>query len=933
MHAKNAGYGYRLCGAGMLLLLALLFGLQNRPASPVEAQANRPPNPPGIQGPFVAPPVTPAEYNGSLLDREQQAADARAESAGPQPLKYTPNTFPKGAAPVLEHWTDALVQDSFGGQLMPGLQQAFAGISLSGGGSGHPPDPNGDVGPAHYIQVVNTSLAIFDKASGNLVTQQTFNTFFEGTNTPCDYRNGGDPVVVYDRFAGRWLISDFSIAGPYYECIAISKTSDPVNGGWYFYGVPISQDLMNDYPKVGVWRDGYYFSFNMFADPNSQDAVWAGVQVWAFEKNRLLNGQAIQAVSFALPADSGYETLLPGHALSEPPAGTPALYASVTPPNRLFVWKFAPNWSTPALSNFSGPQAIDVAEFASADSVEQPGTTTLLDSLSPRPMMQLIYRAVDGIDALWLAHSVTHRGNAAMRWYELRHPAGTAALYQQGTYQPDSHNRWMGALAVDADGNMAMGYSISSASLYPGIRYTGRLAGETLGRLPQGENVLVNGGGAQLTSKRWGDYSSMSVDPQDDCTFWYTGEYYATSGTNWQTRIAAFQFPSCRQPKGSLQGVVRNALTHQPVANVPLVAASSEQQMTVTSDISGTYTITLGAGTYQVTAGPLAPGYPSAVITSSVVLTADQVTQLDILLAPAPSLTEAGQAVNDQFPDGNQNGFPEPGENNLQLVNTLRNNGAITATHITARLESLTPGLVISQSLAAYPNIPAGGIAANLAPFTFSVSKAITCGLDLDFRQTITDSYQTYTETFSLPAAIQLERLERYQNDVEAGAAGWTTAGINNTWGITNTTAHSPVSSWADSPSGSYLNNSDARLISPVLDLSNFRETQVRFWTRYALEAGYDYVYLEYSTDGGTNWVTEGNALAILNGQQSEWKEYVIDAPVLDQQAAVQLRFRLVSDAGVTGDGIYLDDFAISYIPYVCAFRQRTNLRFPVIYK
>lgn len=887
-----------------------------------------------VQGPRLSDEITPAEFTGSLLDLPQQP-QALQLAQPPQPLKYTPGTRPKGSAPSLDQWIDPILQDTPPGQTMPGLIRSFDGISMASGGSGWPPDPVGDVGEAHYIQAVNTSIAIFDKAGGNAITAFSFNDFFSGTNTPCDYNNHGDPVVVYDRLTQRWLITDFSIGGPYYECIALSKTSDPISGGWYFYAVKISTNAINDYPKVGVWNDSYVITFNMFGQPGD---VWGGAQVWAFEKSRMVSGQKVQAVSFAISAESGYGGLLPSHALSAPAAGSPSYVATVSAPNQLLIWKLQPNWSNPASSTFSStPYIVPVANFALADSVPQPGVSDLLDSLSPRPMMQLIFRRANGAESLWLNHTVTNRGVGAIRWYEVDQLGGSPTLVQQGTYQPDPNHRWMGSLAVDRDGNMALGYSISSETIYPGIRYTGRMAGEIPGQLPQGENVLIPGSGSQTgvsASNRWGDYSAMSVDPGDDCTFWYTTEYYAISGANWRTRVGSFKYPSCGQAKGHIQGVVRNAVTNQPVANALVSATSNSQQMTVLTNEFGVYAISLAPDMFSLKAGPLAPGYPTQVSLENVPLAAGNVTLRDLLLNPAPNLVEGSQSVVEPLSGWFNNGYAEPGEQNLQLFNGLLNNGAITATLVSAKLESLTSGVVVTEALSAYPDILAGQAANNLTPFRFSLASSLTCGQEIRFRKTITESLKTTTQTFSLRAGIPATRAAIYSNTFE-GPVDWTPGGISPTWAITTTLAHSPSHAWTDSPSGSYADNSNQWITSPLINLSGREGVQARFWARYALEPGYDYVYLEYSTDGGASWKTQGDGLALLNGVQNSWQEIVVAAPQLDQQSQVRLRFRLVSDGGVNMDGVYLDDVRLTYQPYVCLYGlgQQPHLWLPLVKK
>lgn len=877
--------------------------------------------------PYLRGEVVPYDFNGNLAELGNRPGPTQA--ATPLPLKYTPGTEPKGSAPNLDRWQDPVVQDAPINPPSGITLRSFEGISFANAGnSGWPPDTNGDVDDTYYIQTVNIAIGIYEKSTGAPVTIITFNDFFNGTKTACDYANRGDPVVVYDRLADRWLISDFAWlqdGGPYYECVAVSKTGDPVTGGWWMYAIKISDDSLDDYPKLGVWRDEYVISFNMF-NYDDGDYDFNGASVWAFRKSKMIAGQSVPYVAFKISADTGYATLLPSHALSLPPLGAPAYLATASIPNQLNLWELHVDWSNTNTASLTGPTNMEVATFASADSIAQPGsdvgTVPYLDSLSPRPMMQLIYQSVGGVESLWMTHTVAHRGKAAKRWYEVRSPDTNPFVYQQGTYQPTNDNYWMGALAVDQDGNMALGYSLSDTDKYPSIYYTGRLNGEGLGLLPQGNNAIIDGGGSQTDAgrgmTRWGDYSSMSLDPIDNCTFWYTTEYYSTTGVIWQTRIAALKFPSCGQPKGYIKGYVRNAITLQGIPGVTVSARSDDQAMTAVTTATGAYTITLAADTFSLTAGPKAPGYPSTKIISNVVMTAGETTAQDLLLSPVAYLEEARHQIADISPNANYNGSAEPGEAGIKLWNTLSNTGAITATHVTARLESLTTGVTVTQAAARYPNILAGQQASNIYPFLFDISPDLACGSEIEFFKTITDSLHTYTTTFTINASRPLAIQPLVSYNFESGMQGWTSGGTLDTWGLTIDKAHNSTQSLTDSPSVDYEDDTDSWVMSPAYNLNGKRHIQIAFWTIHALEAGYDYAYLEYSTDNGASWVDGGDSLAILNGTQTEWKQYIVDASILDNQPSVRVRFHLVTDGGVTDDGIYIDDFSTSYEPYQC---------------
>ncbi len=253
--------------------------------------------------------------------------------------------------------------------------------------------------------------------------------------------------------------------------------------------------------------------------------------------------------SVKIDLGTSYFSLLPSNYRgAQPPAGTPAFFASISgSTTNMRLWKFYVNWASPGNSSLSGPTNIPIASYSQpSGQVPQLGSSETLDSLGDRLMMQLQYRNLNGVESLWATHSVASGGVAGIRWYEIRNLGSTPSVYQQSTYQPDSLYRWMGSLAVDGVGNMAVGYSASSSSLYPAIRYAGRLASDSLNTLSQAETSLIAGSGSQSGGyNRWGDYSAMTVDPVDDCTFWYTTEYYETTGNNWQTRIGSFKYPNC----------------------------------------------------------------------------------------------------------------------------------------------------------------------------------------------------------------------------------------------------------------------------------------------------------------------------------------------------------------------------------------------------
>lgn len=468
-----------------------------------------------------------------------------------------------------DHETDPVLQDRvslgiFEQAGIPGPIITFPGTGNPAAGGVSPPDPNGDIGPNHYVQMVNLKFQIFSRTGVSLFGPVNSNTLWTGFGGRCETDNAGDPIVVYDQLADRWLLSQFAsnmAPAPYFNCVAISTTPDPL-GTYYRYA--FSAPSFPDYPKYGVWPNAYFLNTRETSIGN-----------YALDRTQMLAGNpAATSIRFAITqTGSGPNGLLPADldGATLPPAGSPNYFVGTrdndigAPSDALILYKFNADFATPANSSFTGPTILPVAAFdsifpcsggatPSRSCVPQPGTTVKIDTLSyrQRPTFRLAYRNFGTHESLVTSQSVeASPGMAGMRWYELRDPNGTPTVFQQGTYGPgatDGIHRWMGSIAMDRQGNMALGYSVSNATdVFPGIRYTGRLVNDPLGTMPQGEGVIVNGGGSQTSgSSRWGDYTSMSVDPTDDCTFWYTNQYYAsTSTSNWQTMVGAFKFDQC----------------------------------------------------------------------------------------------------------------------------------------------------------------------------------------------------------------------------------------------------------------------------------------------------------------------------------------------------------------------------------------------------
>ena len=417
-----------------------------------------------------------------------------------------------------------------------------------------PSDENGATGPNHYVQTVNSSYSIYSKTGTKLLGPLDLGVLWVNLPGPWSSSlNDGDPIVLYDKVADRWLISEFSLPqypdGPYYELVAISATGNPL-GQYYLYGFTF--DKMPDYPHFGVWTDGYYLSVNLYEKtPSNSDLTFAGVRVCSLERDSMLAGKPARMIEFSFgPNDPVYSFLPSDFDGPQPAAGSPNYFCYIydnswgITNDVLGVYAFHTDWRVPANSTFTSAATFNVNSFSSSGiSVSQPGTNVKLDELSDRLLHRLQYRKFSDHEAIVANHTVSVGGHAGIRWYELRKTTGSWTLHQQGTYSPTNDSRWMASIAMNSEGTIALGYSVSSSTVYPSIKYTGRLSSDPLGVMSFAEGTIMTGNGSQLdNSGRWGDYTSMTIDPTDDKTFWYTDEYYSSSSNAaWKTRIASFQ--------------------------------------------------------------------------------------------------------------------------------------------------------------------------------------------------------------------------------------------------------------------------------------------------------------------------------------------------------------------------------------------------------
>ena len=640
-------------------------------------------------------------------------------------------------------------------QVMPTPDVSFNGVgNPEGCGGCLPPDTNGEIGRTQFVQTVNTAYRVWDRTGTPSIPTMTLGSIWAALPGVCANTNDGDPIVMYDQLADRWLISQFcwSVAVPNHQIIAISKTGDAV-GAYYLYDFVMPNIKFNDYPHFGIWPDGYYMTDNQF---NQAGTAFQGAGVFAFDRSKMLAGDPTASYVYfdkaegcagngatcqfggLLPADiDGYVT---------PPAGTPNTIMQFEADefgngqvDSLRILDFHVDFATPANSTLTphGTGLLSVAAFdprevpsGSRNIVPQPAGSAL-DVISDRLMFRLAYRNFGDHESLVLNHSVNAATNpafrAGVRYYELRRPTTAAAwaVQEQATMAGaagDVEHRWMGSTAQNNAGSQAVAYSVSGAATFPSVRYAGRLAADPAGSLAQGEATMVAGAGAQTsTSGRWGDYSDLTVDPLDDCAFWFTQEYYsATSGANWNTRIGSFKFggPCPAIQKGVLNGTVTSSATGNPITTATIVASNGFSRA---SGAGGVYNIDpMGTGTVSLTVS--APGYQTATV-PGVSVTLGNTTTQNVQLTPLNNIV--GGAATIVADSCNSNMTLDPNE--LVTVNFALSNIGGDGASTSALTATLQPtGGVTNPSAPQNYGAVISGQPAVIRPFTFTVSSS--CG-------------------------------------------------------------------------------------------------------------------------------------------------------------------------------------------------------------
>ncbi|MDX1997187.1 MAG: hypothetical protein SF066_05665 [Thermoanaerobaculia bacterium] len=550
--------GYEAAGTASAVQSGVLAPKGSRPVeAAIEGQVWRRPYTLPVVGPLRSQKVSElpvAEIKP--FDEEATAKEVnrpRHETLYDKDGKFFGTTAPKEK--------DVLAGPTLSGVRTPALSSSFDGLTNVTGV--YPPDTEMAVGPNHIVQVVNSVFSIYNKSGVRLTGPSNTNNLWAGFGGPCQANNSGDAIFVYDRQASRYVLTQFAVAGGNRSvCWAVSQTSDPT-GAYFLYEVVTPR--FPDYFKVGTWpvaSDNAYFM-------GTNSGFQGQYDVFAVDRERMLAGLAARPMQFfqnfsnlMMPADVDGPTA--------PPAGSSGLFYSFRDggepyfgspaTDSLDVYAFNVDWTTPANSSYTLIHSITPAQglaafnwtvcgFFFSNCLPQRGTSQGIDSASWWPMQRLVYRNFGSHQTLvgtWTVDVNSTGNRAAPRWFELRDTGGGWSIFQQGTHSPDATHRFMPSIAMDKVGNIALGYSKTSSTMFPGIWYTTRETTDPLGTM-QAEAQMFAGSGSQTgPAARWGDYSSMEIDPVDDCTFWYTTEYYAsTSATGWRTRIGSFAIPSC----------------------------------------------------------------------------------------------------------------------------------------------------------------------------------------------------------------------------------------------------------------------------------------------------------------------------------------------------------------------------------------------------
>ncbi|NOX45772.1 MAG: PKD domain-containing protein [Chlorobi bacterium] len=806
-----------------------------------------------------------------------------------------------------------------------------------------PPDTQGDVGPNHYVQMVNNVTEIFDKSGTSIWGPQPSSVFWNGFNGSWTGTNDGDPIVLYDQQADRWLVSQFAVNttdGTQWELIAISTTGNPT-GTYARYAFQFTD--MPDYPKIGIWPDGYYMAANRFTVSGGN---YNGTYAAVFDRTAMLAGNSatMQLFSNGTLTTDPYSMLPSDCDGTFPSVGTSNYFCfdndnnTGWPSDAVKVWAFHTDWTTPANSTFT--QSVSLvpssfnSSFSSGSAIVQPGTTTKLGTLADRMMFRAQYRTFTGHQSIVLSRTVNlGSDHAGVRWYELRDTGSGWSIYQQGTYGPDSDSRWMSSIAMNGNGDIALGYSVSGSSTYPSIRYTGRLAGDALGSMTITEGSIWSGTSSQTGVSRWGDYSMMSVDPTDDNTFWYTTEY--TSGSwNWRTRIASFQFSSPSNPP-----VADFSADNLYPAN-SFTTVNFTDLSTGTSPLSYQWTFTPNTVTYvsgsSTSQNPSVrfnnPGAYTVSLYVSNAFGNNTNTKTDYIHVGQPGLWVGGAAINPI--DWKTGANWENGEVPLSTTD-------VSITGAASFWPTKTGNLIVGTDCnslnmgSGYTELTVTGDLTISTGKTFYVDPTGNAKINIGGNWTATGTFteglstvEFYGNTNSTlgnvkkaPNVIVTSLFENF--DGGALPSGWTTTNTNtSTWAVD--ASPNPPGFYSASFSLNYNNGTDyddgaatsGTVTTSAIDNSNANSTTISFYYQLETEGAvtYDWVQIEVlrASDNAVLQTIGGDGTSIADA--ASWTYYSItgNAAVI-AESSIKLKFTFSADDGIANTyfGWFIDDLKV----------------------
>ncbi len=776
-----------LClAAGLLALFA--FGSVTAPTQPANGGAikldKNPADRPLVRAqtaparPYSGPPVDlrPVQAVRSGKLRDVAPIDAETVLKIAHPRLALPDFPTKSGGP------DGPMQTEVGestAEAVPGVSFDGVGVGLGAFRVGsNPPDVNGRVGATQYVQWNNTSFAIFNKNTGALeYGPAAGNTLFQALGGICATHNNGDPVVSYDVLAGRWVLSQFVVGGPTggysHQCFAVSTTSD-ATGDYYLYDFLTDPVNFVDYPHQAVWPDGYYMAAHIFsAGPDGLPAAVPNAfitsRIYAFEREKMIAGLPARMQSVDTGPRAGI-LVSDLDSLTPPPVGAPAFAVSpnegltnITNSYRVSVtWNPAPSmaFTRTEIATAGIGNAACLGTISRA-CVPQPAPATAadyIDNLSGRYMYRLAYRnqgtqAAPDESLVVSATSTGTAANGSVEWFEFRNngnPLTHPTVFQNATYNIDGSYRFMPSIAMDKDRNILLGYSKSSLTINPGIYLAGRLASDPINTLGDEIEMQASTGVQLAAGNRWGDYSAMTLDPIDQCTFYYTNEYLKTTGSfHWSTRIASYKFPSCTSAAnayGTVTGTITSAETGTPIEGVRVALSNN---FAGASNASGVYTILVPAGTYTATAADADRNCTGASPNSATVIPPGGGTVIqNFTMAGVSKLEANGVTIDDSL--GNNNGIVNKAE--CVRVNLgIKNNGCARETAISSTLTTTTPGVTVTDGTSSYSNKAIDESGTNATPFKISVSPTFVCGTPIALSLNLTYAGGSKSIAYTVP--------------------------------------------------------------------------------------------------------------------------------------------------------------------------------------